>query len=49
VVPWPAPPRRLLRVSAQLYNEIGQYERLVAALEATGTIRGSAPSGRPGE
>jgi isopenicillin-N epimerase len=40
IVPWPAPPRRLLRVSAQLYNEIGQYERLVVALKATGTIRG---------
>jgi isopenicillin-N epimerase len=32
VVPWPAPPKRLLRVSAQLYNSLPQYERLASAL-----------------
>jgi isopenicillin-N epimerase len=32
VVPWPAPPRRLLRISAQLYNARAEYERLAAAL-----------------
>ena len=29
---WPAPPRLLLRISAQAYNRIGQYEQLAAAL-----------------
>ena len=32
IVPWPAPPKRLIRVSAQLYNDIEQYERLASAL-----------------
>ncbi|MFA6546833.1 MAG: aminotransferase, partial [Limisphaerales bacterium] len=32
VIPWPAPPRRLLRVSAQLYNSLPQYERLAEVL-----------------
>jgi isopenicillin-N epimerase len=32
VIPWPAPPRRLLRISAQLYNKREEYERLAAAL-----------------
>jgi isopenicillin-N epimerase len=32
VIPWPAPPRRLLRISAQIYNEPGDYQRLARAL-----------------
>jgi isopenicillin-N epimerase len=32
IVPWPAPPKRLLRISAQLYNELADYEKLAAAL-----------------
>jgi isopenicillin-N epimerase len=33
VIPWPAPPKRLLRISAQLYNSMPEYERLAAALK----------------
>jgi isopenicillin-N epimerase len=32
VMVWPAPPRRLIRVSAQLYNAPADYERLAEAL-----------------
>jgi isopenicillin-N epimerase len=34
VPPWPAPPRRLLRVSAQIYNRPADYAALAAALRA---------------
>ena len=30
--PWPAPPRLLLRISAQAYNHVEQYEQLAASL-----------------
>ncbi len=32
VVPWPRPPRRLVRVSVQAYNAAGDYDRLAEAL-----------------
>ncbi|HEU5194854.1 MAG TPA: aminotransferase class V-fold PLP-dependent enzyme [Methylomirabilota bacterium] len=32
VMAWPAPPRRLIRISAQLYNARAQFERLAEAL-----------------
>jgi isopenicillin-N epimerase len=34
VFPWPRSPRRLVRVSAQLYNRIEDYQRLAEALVA---------------
>lgn len=34
VIPWPSPPKRLLRVSAQLYNSPAHYEYLAEALLA---------------
>ena len=32
VIPWPAPPKRILRVSAQMYNVFEDYETLASAL-----------------
>ena len=32
IMSWPAPPRRLIRISAQLYNDPAQYVRLADAL-----------------
>jgi isopenicillin-N epimerase len=39
VIPWPRPPRRLLRISAQLYNTPEQYELLGRALRENATIQ----------
>jgi len=33
VVPWPAVPQRLVRLSAQVYNTLDQYQRLADALQ----------------
>jgi isopenicillin-N epimerase len=32
VIPWPAPPQRILRISAQAYNSLPQYEELAKAI-----------------
>ena len=32
VIYWPAPPHRMVRISAHLYNDLSQYERLADAL-----------------
>jgi len=32
IMPWPAPPNRLLRISAQVYNEERDYEKLADAV-----------------
>lgn len=33
IVPWPAPPKRLLRISAQIYDTAAEYEYLCEALK----------------
>jgi isopenicillin-N epimerase len=33
VIPWPAPPKRLIRISCQLYNSLPQYQALAGVLK----------------
>jgi len=42
VMRWGDPARLLLRVSAQVYNDLSQYQRLAEGLRAAGTVRGAA-------
>jgi isopenicillin-N epimerase len=46
VIPWPKPPKRLIRLSAQVYNGDGDYEQLGQALRTLGLQHGW-PSPRP--
>ncbi|HOC44425.1 MAG TPA: aminotransferase class V-fold PLP-dependent enzyme [Thermoanaerobaculales bacterium] len=47
VIPWPAPPGRLVRISAQLYNSLEQYRLLGRALAEL--LAGGAAAHRPAE
>jgi isopenicillin-N epimerase len=39
VIPWPMPPKRLIRISGQAYNRDGDYEKLGHALRTLGMSR----------
>ena len=47
VIPWPAPPARLIRISAQVYNRFEQYQLLAGALKTLLAEAPSKPSRRP--
>ena len=34
IIPWPFPPKRLLRISAHLYNETEQYVALASGMKS---------------
>ncbi|MCK4304466.1 MAG: hypothetical protein KAY24_09535 [Candidatus Eisenbacteria sp.] len=41
VICWPQPPLRILRISAQIYNHVGQYRQLADALRESWRPSGS--------
>jgi len=45
LISWPAPPKRVLRISAQVYNSLPQYEFLAKVLVQE--LRAEAPRTRP--
>ena len=47
IMRWPAPPRRLIRISAQLYNRADQYARLADALRKELAAERDMPSPPP--
>jgi isopenicillin-N epimerase len=47
VIPWPAPPARLIRISTQVYNRFEQYQLLAGALKALLAEAPAKPSLRP--
>jgi isopenicillin-N epimerase len=47
VIPWPAPPARLVRISAQVYNRFEEYQLLAGALNALLAEDATPPSPRP--
>jgi isopenicillin-N epimerase len=48
VIPWPGWPRRVVRVSAQMYNGLAEYERLAGALARLLPNASSNSRSRPG-
>jgi isopenicillin-N epimerase len=47
VIPWPAPPARVVRISAEVYNSLEQYQLLAEALTALLAEEAASPPPRP--